>query len=101
MMDADEAIELIQWCVERDQVDLDPHFLERLDERSVYWVDVLRILSEPTRVIIDGVDDAGRTRCLVEGWAINVPRRIKFLAVIDQTDGHSPFTIFITVYWMR
>jgi len=96
-MHGKQALAIIQRCVREDRYTLHDHFVQRMDERGLFLPDVLAIVNQPSRVLMDGHDVFGRPRCLLSG-RLTDGTDAQLLAVVEESEsGH--FTVFITVYW--
>lgn len=91
------ALATIQECVESDRFVVTRHFSERLDERGVFWADVIGVVFEPTSVRSGGSDDRGRDKWLLEGVIEQVGSVVLVVAIDKTPDG--TLSVFFTVYW--
>jgi len=73
------------------------HFTRRMDERGLFWPDVLVVLDSPAAVVDEGPDDFGRPKWKVAGRATD-GLELEIVCVLD-TDAAGRVTVFITVYW--
>ncbi|MEM9754225.1 MAG: DUF4258 domain-containing protein [Planctomycetota bacterium] len=92
-MPADEVLDIIAACLVTDAYEFNDHFVKRLDERKLFFTDVLALLEEPIEVRVDGVDEYGRKRVIVRG---DTPVGEAELVVCIEDE---PFCEFITIYW--
>lgn len=94
---ARQALKTIQRCVAAERVILLPHFTQRMDERGVFWSDVLAMITKPASVQDGGVDDWARPRWIVTGEAAD-GRPLGMVCVLGQDDD-GELTVFVTLYW--
>ena len=100
---AHEAVAIIRGCVETGRYRVTQHFTRRMDERGLFWPDVLAVLDEPGDVRDGGADDRGRPKWII---AVNAaasggqPQRVELVAVLDESEA-GDLTVFITFYWSR
>jgi len=73
------------------------HFTRRMDERGLFWPDVLAVLASPAAVEYEGEDDFGRPKWKVAGRATD-GLELEIVCVLD-TDAAGRITVFITIYW--
>src|SRR5437762_2634325 len=97
-MDADarKALAVIRQCVDAGRYVVLPHFMQRMDQRALFWTDVLTILDDPTDVRDRGPETLGRPKWIVAGTASD-RRALEMVCVLD-TDGRGNLTLFITAY---
>jgi hypothetical protein len=72
------------------------HFTERMDERGLFWPDVLAVLNDPTEVRDGGPEQWGRPKWIVKGQSA-AGDSIEVVCVLD-TDEHGNLTLFLTMY---
>ena len=96
-MEAAAAIQIIRQCFDTDRFAVKPHFLQRMDERGLFWPDIQAVVDKPTEVKPDGQDDYGRPRWFVAGNATG-DLHLKLLCVFD-TDEEGNRVVLITIYW--
>jgi len=91
-----KALSTIRRCVAARRYRLLAHFTERMDERGLFWPDVLAILDDPTDVHSDGVDRWDRPKWIVTGESA-CGHNLELVCVLDRDErGH--ITVFITIY---
>lgn len=94
---ARRALGTIRRCVDAGSVRVTEHFAARLDERGLFWSDVLTAIEEPTRVRSDGLDSAGRAR-----WVLSGPSTggtpIGIVCAIGR-DRTGVLKVFVTLFW--
>jgi hypothetical protein len=73
------------------------HFAQRMDERGLFWPDVLAVLDSPAAVEDEGADDFGRPKWKLAGRATDA-LELEIVCVLD-TDAEGRVTVFITLYW--
>lgn len=93
---ARKALALIRRCVACGRYLLLLHFTERMDERGLFWPDVLAVLDAPKGVRSGGLDRWERPKWLISGTtADELPMEV--VCVLDE-DERGNVTVFITVY---
>ncbi len=86
---------MIRACVHSDRYALALHFSERMEERGVFWSDVLMVLDDPSDVRSQGVDRFDRPKWVISGDTPTGDSIEIICAVeVDETE-----TEFITIYW--
>lgn len=91
------ALGQIRACVAEGRYRVLRHFTRRMDQRGLFWSDVLAVLDAPSRVRSAGDDDHGRPKWIIEGEAGDgLPLGI--VCVLDRNDADE-LTLFITAYW--
>ena len=90
------AIAIIRDCVESGRYRRFIHFDERLDQRGLFWGDVLAVIDSPARVLADGQDVHGRDRWLIRRKT-SYGLRIELVTLLEQ-DEHGHWTFFVTLY---
>ena len=93
---ARKALALIRRCVARGRYRLLPHFTERMDERGLFWPDVLAVLDRPGGVRDDGRDRYGRPKWIIVGETPDGVA-LELVCAID-ADERGRLTVFITIY---
>ena len=93
-MSENEARTLITLCLATDAYEFHDHFVQRLDERGLFFSDVLLIADHPTAVRLDGEDEFLRQRVLLRGGTSG--GEVELLVCLEP----EPFCEFITIYWM-
>jgi hypothetical protein len=97
-MDAEarNALSVIRKCVAAGRYTVLLHFVQRLDERGLFWPDVRAVLDDPSGVRYDGHDRYDRPKWIVAGDAADdLP--IEIVCVLDE-DERGNVTVFITIY---
>lgn len=95
--DARSALRTIQECVEDERYLLSLHFIERMDERGLFWPAVLSVLEAPDEVRPDGVDEHDRPKWIISGEVFE-GLGVELVCALDQ-DSSGRLTVFITIYW--
>ncbi|MFM9957269.1 MAG: DUF4258 domain-containing protein [Phycisphaerales bacterium] len=95
--DTRKAVSTIRRCVAADRVMLTRHFRVRLAERGVLWADVRAVVDAPASARVDGMDDAGRSRWIVEGRAADGVS-MGLVCVIGRDDA-GDLAVFVTAFW--
>jgi len=93
---ARKALSVIRRCVARGRYLLLSHFTERMDERGLFWPDVLAVLDEPTGVRPGGSEWWGRPKWLIAGRSASGDV-LEIVCVLDK-DERGNVTVFITMY---
>lgn len=93
---AQEALDTIRWCVNRNRVATLPHFLERMEQRGMVWPDVLAVLDAPGEIRKGGPERFDRPKWIVTGRAADgLP--VEIVCVLDRLrDGG--WVLFVTIY---
>jgi len=94
--DARRALATIRRCVEDERYVVLPHFTQRMDQRGLFWPDVLAVLDEPTGVRGDGRDKDDRAKWIVGGKTPD-GLAIEIVCALD-VDENGDVTVFITIY---
>lgn len=97
-MDAEArtALRIIRRCVAARRYSLSVHFAQRLDERRLYWPDVVAMLKGGCEARSDGKDRYGRPKWIVSGVA-HGEFPIDAVCALDK-DDRGDWTVFITIY---
>lgn len=66
-----------------------------MDQRTIFWPDVLCVIGEPSDVQSDGMDDQNRPKWLISGQTTGALE----LELVCAIDEHKDRTVFITIYW--
>lgn len=93
---ARRALTSIRRCMIAGRYQLVAHFTERMDQRGLFWSDLLAALDAPTDVRDGGSEQWGRPKWIVAGESA-AGDSIELVCVLD-TDEHGKLTVFITVY---
>ena len=93
---ARKALSIIRRCVASRRYRLSPHFTQRMDQRVIFWPEVLAVLDEPTDVRPGGPERYGRPKWIIAGKAAS-GEPMKLVCVLDR-DEHGDVTVFITIY---
>jgi hypothetical protein len=91
-----KALATIQHCVHAGRYHVLPHFLERLDQRGLFWPDVQAVLDKPASVRPAGRDDWGRDKWLVLGRVVD-GLDLEIVCVLD-LDEAGDLVVFITIH---
>lgn len=95
--DATNALRTIHRCIAMERLIVTEHFSKRLDERGLFWTDVLAALDRPARVAADGYDHAGRSRWIIRGRTTDAA--VMGLVCAIGRDDAGELTVFITAFW--
>ena len=93
---ARKALNAIRRCVAAGRYKLLEHFIQRMDERGLFWPDVLAIIDGPADVCAGGREKWGRPKWIVAGRSA-AGDSLELVCVLD-TDEHGNLTVFITIY---
>jgi hypothetical protein len=93
---ARKALDVIRRCVAAGRFSVLPHFTERMDQRALFWSDVLTILDAPINVRDGGAETLGRPKWIVSGKASD-GLALAMVCVLD-TDERGNVTVFVTAY---
>ena len=93
---ARQAWSVIRRCVAAKRFTVLRHFLKHMDQRGVFWPDVLTVLDRPDDVRRAGRDRFGRPKWIVTGATVD-GLSIELVCVLD-TDERGDTTVFITIY---
>ena len=91
-----KALGAIRQCVEDGRYRLLRHFVERMDQRGLFWPDVLTVLDAPTSVRDDGPDRWDRPKWIIAGESAGGDA-LELVCVLDRNE-HGELTVFITIY---
>jgi hypothetical protein len=92
---ARRALDAIRRCVADQRYVLTLHFVRRMEERHLFWGDVLAVLARPRQVRQQPDDAYGRTGWLLEGRAATG----EDVHVVCAIETDESLTEFITLYW--
>ena len=95
--DARKALSTIRRCIAADRVRLSEHFAKRMDDRGLFWGDVLAALENPVSAVADGFDGASRARWIVRGPCAD-GTMIGLVCAIGR-DDRGELTVFVTLFW--
>lgn len=90
------ALKTIRACVARKRYRLMAHFTQRMDERGLFWPDVLTVLDDPRDVRDGGRERFGRPKWIIAGQSTGGDA-LELVCVLD-TDEDGRLTLFITIY---
>jgi hypothetical protein len=93
---ARKALNSIRTCVAAGRYQVLTHFAQRMDERGLFWPDVLVVLDEPFDVRDGGAEQWGRPKWIVTGESAG-GERVELVCVLDR-DERGNLTVFITMY---
>lgn len=96
---ARKALSVIQDWMRSGRYRLLPHFLQRLDQRGLFWPDVQSLLGHPHGVRYGGPDERDREKWLVSGEAAD-GGNIEVVCVLG-VDERGEMVVFITIYWQE
>jgi hypothetical protein len=71
------------------------HFLQRMEQRGLFWPDVQAVFDDPNDVRSQGMDDFNRPKWIVSGRAAT-DEEIEIVCAVEFDDSE---TEFITLYW--
>ena len=91
-----KALSVIRRSVDDGRYRLTMHFTQRMDQRGMFWPDVLAVLDDPTGVRPDGRDRYDRPKWRLAGTATD-GWELEIVCVLD-VDEHGDVTVFITIY---
>ena len=91
-----KALSVILRSVDDGRYQLTMHFTHRMDQRGMFWPDVLAVLDDPTGVRSGGTDRYDRPKWLLAGTATD-ECELELVCVLD-VDEHGDVTVFITIY---
>jgi hypothetical protein len=94
---ARRALREIQKCVSAGRVTVLSHFVERMDLRGLFWMDVIDIIESPEDVRDGGPERFGRPKWIIVGTAMD-GLKIEIVCVIDKDESRNS-TVFVTIYW--
>jgi len=93
---ARKALNAIRKCVAAGRYRVLTHFAQRMDERGLFWPDVLAVLRQPDDVRDGGPERWGRPKWIVAGESA-AGERVELVCVLDR-DEHGNLAVFITIY---
>jgi len=91
-----KALGAIRRCVEDGRCLVLPHFVQRMDQRGLFWPDVLAVLDDPMSLRDDGLDRWDRPKWIVAGESAS-GEPLELVCVLDRNE-HGELTVFITIY---
>ena len=91
-----ETINIIRSRISKNRYRRLVHFNQRMDERGLFWADVMAVIDEPSQVVDDGVDEFGRERWLISGLTTD-ELSIKLVTVLD-FDAKGQMVVLITLF---
>ncbi|MGD0540818.1 MAG: DUF4258 domain-containing protein [Tepidisphaeraceae bacterium] len=94
---ARRALRDIQECIAADRVTVLAHFVERMDLRGLFWMDVVEVIESPEGVRGGGPEEFGRPKWIIDGTATD-GLKIEIVCVIDREESQSS-AVFVTIYW--
>ncbi len=86
----------IRRCIESGAFQVAHHFVERMDQRGLFWPDVLAVVDDPVDVRDGGPETWGRPKWIVAGHSATHDD-IEVVCVVDR-DELGELTVFITLY---
>jgi hypothetical protein len=93
--EARRTLALIRECIAADRYALAVHFMQRMEQRGLFWPDVLAVIEAPHDVHAEGMDRYNRPRWIIGGpAATGSDIEIVCAIEIDRSE-----TEFITLYW--
>jgi len=93
--EARRAILVIRRCIATDRYALTVHFNQRMQQRGLFWPDVVAAIEDPGEVRSGGVDNYGRPKWIVCGDAATGDQ-IEIVCAMELDERE---TEFITLYW--
>lgn len=94
---ATAASRIIRECLTAGRYRRLRHFAQRMDERGLFWPDVLAVVNAPRRVRADGDDEFGRPRWIVAGTTTD-GLTIEIVCVLER-DEKGNVVVLITLYY--
>jgi hypothetical protein len=91
------ALREIRRCVAEDRIIVLAHFIERMDLRGLFWMDIVDVIESPEDVRGGGPEELGRPKWIIAGTAAD-GLKVEIVCVIDQQTTRSS-TVFVTIYW--
>ena len=93
--EARRALAVVRECIATDRYALATHFMQRMEQRGLFWPDVQAVIDDPQEVRSEGMDSDDRPKWIICGDATTGDEIGIVCAIeIDQTQ-----TEFITLYW--
>ncbi len=93
---ARKAWSVIRRCVEQGRYRVLEHFAQRMDQRGMFWPDVLAVVDDPAEVRPGGPEEFGRPKWIINGTAAD-GLEVEIVCVLDH-DERGRLTVFITIY---
>ncbi|HEX4055349.1 MAG TPA: DUF4258 domain-containing protein [Tepidisphaeraceae bacterium] len=93
--EARRAIAVIRKCIEADRYALTVHFLTRMEQRGLFWPDVVAVIDRPRSVRPQRMDEYGRPKWIIRG---NLADGLD-IEVVCAIETDLSETEFITLYW--
>ena len=94
---ARKALRTIHGCVADGRYRLLEHFVQRMDDRGLFWPDIQAVLNSALAVEDDGPDTFGRDKWRVRGQTTD-RLDLEIVCVLDR-DESGNLAVFITAYW--
>lgn len=94
-----QVLQTIHDCIQAGRYRLLAHFVRRMDERGLFWPDILAVLDSATTVEDDKQDAYGRDKWKVCGRTTD-QLELEIVCVLDRDDSGN-LVVFITAYWER
>ena len=92
-----EVLQTIRGCVQAGCYRLLVHFVQRMDERGLFWPDIEAVLDSAQTAEDDGQDRFGRDKWRVRGQTTD-RLDLEIVCVLDH-DESGKLIVFITAYW--
>lgn len=93
--EARRTLAVIRECLASDRYALTVHFSRRMEQRGLFWPDVLAVVDDPGEVRGQGMDEYNRPKWIIAGQAA-IGDEIEIACAVEIDDGQ---TEFITFYW--
>lgn len=94
---ARRALAGIRGCVASGRYRVLAHFVQRMDQRGLFWPDVQTVLDRPADVRAAGRDDWNREKWIIAGNTTS-GQNVELVCVLD-VDEDGEFVLFVTAYW--
>lgn len=94
---ARKALEKIQDCVSAGRYRLLSHFVQRMEDRGLFWADIQAVLDLAQAVEDDGLDKFGRPKWRVRGTTTD-RLNLEIVCVLGR-DERGQLAVVITAYW--
>ena len=92
---ARRTLALIRECVAHDRYAMTVHFQERMEQRGLFWPDVLAVIDTPRTMRPEGTDQYHRPKWILSGPAANGD----LIEIVCALEIDQAGTEFITLYW--
>lgn len=94
---ASKALRAIQESVASGRYQVLAHFVQRMDRRGLFWVDIQAVIDSPGLIQANGMDEWGRPKWILQGRTTG-RLALGIVCALDR-DQRGNLIVFITAYW--